>query len=153
MDMDEIYSKLDRPIDHGLVPNVDEILMRSDNSAITFLYSLIKEQGYVTVGEYLQKLQDEDLEILLEYCDIIIDQGETHERYDEAYRNMILITLGLAMGECISLSEESVVKAMQIATVLIPIESLYRKGLIDAFHSNMSIGPEFGDKMIARKKL
>lgn len=137
----------DFDIDGSFNVNLDKILASKDMLAITKLTALeAKTSGYLTVGYFLQRLSDDDLNELLAICED--SKNETNERLGE----ILLITEILAVSEGIepgNLSE--ITKRMNTFIVLMTIESLNRKGLVKVYHNNMSLGDDAGSKIIVEK--
>ena len=127
--------------------NLDKILASKDMLAITKLVAMeAKNEGYVTVGRFLQQLSDHDLTELLGIAESCKD--ETNDRVGE----LLLIAEILAAGEGLAPAEiDEITKRINTFIVLLNIESLHRKGLIKAIHNNMSLGEDAGNKIIVEK--
>jgi hypothetical protein len=127
-------------IDYNKLKNCTEML------AVTrLLAASLQTNPYMRVGKFIKELSDSDLLILREIC----EEGESHTRFEE----LLLISEMLAKAE--GLTTESIdvmTQRVGMLVMLLTMESLYRKGLIDVFHDNMSFGEDAGDKVIAKPK-
>lgn len=113
-------------------------------SVTRLLASQMMHNPYVTVGDFLKSVSDGDLELMID----IIDVGEEHENFGD----MILMSEMLATGEGLpSGTLDEVTTRVNQFLVMLSVESLYRKGLIQVFHQNMSFGDDMGDKIVAKK--
>ena len=105
-----------------------------------------KYEGYITVGSYLQRLSDFDLHELMNICELVKD-GE-----DDRVGELLLISEILAAAEGLDPAQvDEITQRMNSFIMLLTVESLHRKGLVQAIHSNMSLGEDAGDKVIVEK--
>lgn len=127
--------------------DLDNIIASKDVLAITKMTAMeAKYEGYITVGSYLQRLSDFDLHELLDICESAKD--ELNDRVGE----LLLITGILSAAEGLDPGEIDVItQRMNSFIMLLTIESLHRKGLVRAIHSNMSLGEDAGDKIVVEK--
>jgi len=127
--------------------NLDRIIASKDMLAVTKLVAMeAKNEGYVTVGRFLQQLSDHDLTELLGIAESCKD--ETNDRVGE----LLLIAEILAAGEGLEPAEiDEITKRINVFIVLLNVESLHRKGLVKAIHNNMSLGEDAGNKVIVEK--
>ena len=127
--------------------DLDNIIASKDVLAITKLTAMeAKYEGYITVGSYLQRLSDFDLHELLDICESAKD--ELNDRVGE----LLLITGILAAAEGLDPGEVDVItQRMNSFIMLLTIESLHRKGMVRAIHSNMSLGEDAGDRAVVEK--
>lgn len=127
----------DHSIDYGRVIDSTKFLAVTRMLAIT-----LREQQYMTVGEFLKDISDGDLITLLNITDNIEDP-----RYEE----ILLISQMLAEGEGISDMTISgfTVRTNMLSTYLV-IESLARKGMVKFYRENVSFDTD-NDKMIVEK--
>ena len=127
--------------------NLDNIINSRDTLAITKLTAMeAKHEGYLTVGNYLQKLSDIDLHELLDIAESAKDEN------DDRVGELLLIAEILAAGEGLEPAELiEITDRMNAFIMLLNIESLHRKKLIKAIHQNMSLGADAGDRIIAEK--
>jgi hypothetical protein len=126
--------------------NYDKLKNSTDMLAVTrLLAASLQANPYMRVGNFLKELSDSDLLILRDIC----EEGDEHARFQE----LLLISEMLAKAEGLSTkSIEVMTQRVGMLVMLLTMESLYRKGLIDVFHSNMSFGEDAGDKVIAKPK-
>lgn len=127
--------------------DLDNIIASKDVLAITKMTAMeAKYEGYITVGSYLQRLSDFDLHELLDICESAKD--ELNDRVGE----LLLITGILAAAEGLDPGEVDVItQRMNSFIMLLTIESLHRKGMVRAIHSNMSLGEDAGDRVVVEK--
>lgn len=135
MSLPEDFS--DHSIDYKRVIDSTKFLAVTRMLAVT-----LREQQYITVGEFLKDISDGDLVTLLEITDNIEDS-----RYEE----ILLISQMLAEGEGISDMTISgfTIRTNMLATYLV-IESLARKGMVKFYRENVSFDAD-NDKMIVEK--
>lgn len=126
--------------------NFQAVTEAKDMMAVTrLLASDLMRDGYISVGDFIKFLSDQDLNTLVQEM-----EDEPNERQ---YENLLLISEMLATGEgCDSskTAEEFGDRMNQLVTFLV-IESLYRKGLVKVFHENMSFHADMGDKIVVEK--
>lgn len=124
--------------------NFAAVLAQKDFMAVTrMLAADIMSTPYMSVGDFMRKLSDEELQTLLE-----ISEDDNHERLDEVLliSEMLAAAEGLE-GATIDTSHERV---NQFCIFLV-LESLARKDLVKLRYENMSFGEDFKDKIIAEK--
>lgn len=126
---------------------LDNIIAGKEVLAITkFVAMEAKHEGYITVGRFLQQLSDHDLQELMGIAESAKDE------LNDQVGDLLLIAEILAKGEGLEPGTlEDVTKRMNVLIILLTIESLHRKGMVRAFHDNMSLGEDSGDKMIVER--
>ena len=121
------------------------IIKAKDLMPVTRALALdLSNTGYISVGDFLRDMNDNDLENLLNI-------SENKER--EEYSQILLISEMLATGEGLSPSDnaEEFASRMSQLVMLLAIESLHRKGLVKIYRGNMSFGADMADKVIVEK--
>lgn len=121
------------------------IIKAKDLMPVTRALALdLSNTGYISVGDFLRDMNDNDLKNLL-------DISENKER--EEYSQILLISEMLATGEGLSPSDnaEEFASRMSQLVMLLAIESLHRKGLVKIYRGNMSFGADMADKVIVEK--
>lgn len=120
---------------------LDKIIQSRDFSSVAKQLALeLKENPYKTVGSFFDTLSNSDLDMLMKKID------------NEDWEEIILITELLARAEGAGGDDiEQVTNNMNVMTVMIAGEALARKGLVEAFHSNMSFGEDFKNKVIFKR--
>jgi hypothetical protein len=120
---------------------LDKIIQsREFSSVVKQLAFQLKENPYKTVGSFFDTLSNADLDLLMEKID------------NEDWEEIILITELLARAEGAGGDNlEQVTQNMNVMTVMIAGEALTRKGLVEAFHRNMSFGDDSRDKVIFKR--
>lgn len=126
--------------------NYDMLKNAKDMLAVTrLLAATLQTNPYMRVGEFIKELSDGDLLILREIC----EEGHDHARFEE----LLLLSEMLAKAEGLVTETIDVMsQRVSMFIMLLTTESLYRKGLIDVFHENMSFGDDAMDKIIAKRK-
>lgn len=120
---------------------LDKIIQSRDFSSIVKqLAQELKVNPYKTVGSFFDNLSNVDLDILMEKID------------NEDLEEIVLITELLARAEGVGATDlDEITRNISVMTVMIAGEALARKGLVEAFHHNMSFGDDFKDKPIFKK--
>lgn len=139
--MDEFDEDLsDMTINYKKVIESKEML-----SVTRLLAASITLNPYMAVGDFIKNLNGGDLKLL---CDVVED-GTDNPRFEE----LLLISEMLAKAE--GLGTETITdmtKRVEMLSTMLVMESLFRKGLIDLYHENMSFGDDAGDKLIAKAR-
>jgi hypothetical protein len=113
---------------------------RNFTSIVKQLAVELKSNPYKTVGSFFDTLSNYDLDILMEKLD------------NEDLEEILLITELLARAEGAGARDmEDITRNVNVMTVMIAGEALARKGLVEAFHSNMSFGEDSSDRPIFKK--
>ena len=123
----------------------ENIIKAKDLMPITRALALdLSNAGYISVGDFLRDMNDNDLVNLL-------DISENEER--DEYSQILLISEMLATGEGLSPSDnsEEFANRMSQLIMLLAVESLHRKGLVKVYRENMSFGADMADKVIVEK--
>jgi len=123
--------------------NLEKIQEYPNILAVTKLLALkIQNNPYMRVGNFLKNLSDADLKTLMS-----IDENDPH------MEDILMMSFLLARAEGV---DNGTVGLITLHTSMlqnfITAESLYRKGLIEFYHDNLSFGEEAGDKVIARPR-
>ena len=120
---------------------LDKIIASRDFSSIVKQLAFeLKNNPYKTVGSFFDTLSNTDLDVLMEKID------------NEDWEEIILITELLSRAEGAGGNNlEQVTENMNVMTVMIAGEALARKGLVEAFHNNMSFGKDFSNKVIFKR--
>jgi hypothetical protein len=122
--------------------NLEKVVKDKNSSSITkLLAAKLMVQPYMSIGEFLNSLSDDDVAILLDMVE------------EEELENILLITEMLAGSEGLGGSkdvEESTIKINAMANFIV-LESLARKGLIKLHRENLSFGEDMQDKLIAER--
>lgn len=133
--------KFDKDGVDGYTVNYAEVLKAKDVLSVTkLLATQLMQTPYMTVGDFLRTVADDDLETL-------IDGNEKH------IGDQLLISEMLATAEGLDSSKdfgEFKDRAAQLLGFLI-VESLKRKGLVKVYYENMSFDESLGDKIIVEK--
>jgi len=127
--------------------NLEEIASGKHLLAITRLTAMeIKTDGYLTVGRFLQQLSDHDLQEIMNICEKADDES------NDKIGDILLIAEMLASAEGLEPGDvTSITRRMNAFIMLLTIESLHRRGLVKAYHNNMSLGDDAGDKIIVER--
>ena len=138
--MDNEFDYSDLYLDYGKIANSSSTL------AVTrLLASHLMTDSYITVGEFLTKMTDGDLQSLVELAD----------REDNPHiGDYILIAEMLATGEGCDQAkdfEEFQSRTDQLVSLLL-VESLHRKGLVLAHHENFSFHEDMKNKIVVERR-
>ena len=116
-------------------------IINSDFSAVTKLLAMeLMKNPYKTVGEFFKNISDSDLDVLLNKID------------DDDMEEILLLTELLARAEGVGAEDiEGITRNVNVMTMLIAGESLARRGIVKAFHENMSFGEDMKDKILVEK--
>jgi hypothetical protein len=123
----------------------ENIIKAKDLMPVTRALALdLSNTGYISVGDFLRDMNDNDLENLLN-----ISENEEREEYSQ----ILLISEMLATGEGLSPSDnaEEFASRMSQLVMLLAVESLHRKGLVKIYRENMSFGADMADRVIVEK--
>ena len=111
---------------------------------VRLLAADLMKNPYMTIGAYLQRARNEDLQLILE---------ASEDEEDERLRDILLMAEMLAKAEGVETdSIEDVFKHLNSFITLAAVASLERKGLILADYDVMSFGEEFAHSTIAKRK-
>jgi hypothetical protein len=111
---------------------------------VRLLAAELMKNPYMTIGSYLQRARDSDLQTILE---------ASEDEEDERLSDILLMAEMLAKAEGVETdSIEDVYKHLNSFITLVAVASLERKGLILADYDVMSFGEEFAHSTIAKRK-
>jgi len=111
---------------------------------VRLLAAELMKNPYMTIGAYLQKARDTDLQTILE---------ASEDDEDERLSDILLMAEMLAKAEGVETEcIEDVYKHLNSFITLTAVASLERKGLILADYDVMSFGEEFAHSTIAKRK-
>jgi len=111
---------------------------------VRLLAADLMKNPYMTIGTYLQRARNDDLQIILE---------ASEDEDDERLSDILLMAEMLAKAEGVETdSIEDVYKHLNSFITLAAVASLERKGMIIADYDVMSFGEEFAHYTIAKRK-
>jgi len=124
--------------------NLEKIQEYPNILAVTKLLAIrLQHNPYMKVGNFLKNLSDADLKTLLSI-----------EENDPQMEDILMMSFLLARAEGVENGTvELITRHTNMLQNFITIESLYRKGLVELYHDNLSFGEEDGGKIIARPVL
>jgi len=139
--------------------NYANIIMNKECMKITrILAADLQDNPYYTVGQFLKNLNDVDLAELnnIVNCNFkadLDDVDEEEEREtDPRMADIVLLAEMLSRGEdVVSKSDEELLTKVNQFMIFISIESLRRKGMVEAYHSNMTFGTDGKERVIVKK--
>ena len=127
--------------------NLDKVIKSSSLMGVTkLLASQVQNNHYMTPGDFIQSISNEDLDILLEH----VDEDENPRIQDFV---VMAELLSLAEGLDIYVSVELVKQRTEQLLAFLLVESLKRKDLVDVFYQNMSFGDDMKDQIIVQSKV
>lgn len=126
--------------------NIDNCIAdRTLPAVIRNLFVDIRDKGYISVGDFFKDLNDGDLYILRDISEVIVQlegsDAQTKEQ-DDAYSNIMMLGLGLTVGEGLEIDPNSIDVTMKVTMSLIALECLSRTGHIDVYRENWSMDPD-----------
>jgi hypothetical protein len=111
---------------------------------VRLLAAELMKNPYMTIGSYLQRARDSDLQTILE---------ASEDEEDERLSDILLMAEMLAKAEGVETEcIEDVYKHLNSFITLVAVASLERKKLIIADYDVMSFGEEFAHSTIAKRK-
>jgi hypothetical protein len=136
---DDFYFEFPFEINYERVFKANNIL-----PMVRLLAAELMKNPYMTIGSYLQRARDSDLQTILE---------ASEDEEDERLSDILLMAEMLAKAEGVETdSIEDVYKHLNSFITLAAVASLERKGLILADYDVMSFGEEYAHSTIAKRK-
>lgn len=136
------------------VVNIDKCIADKELPAvIRQIFTELKERDYISPGDFFKNLNETDLEslrILAEYTNPAADEY-TEEQIDRGYEAMMMLGIGLSLGEGLELSESHCEKAMKGAIIYTSIEAMARKDIVEVYRENWSMSLD-EDKPVVKRK-
>lgn len=126
--------------------NVQQVIDNKTLLPITRdLAKRISKECYLTVGEYIITMDDVELNYLID----LIPTDDNMATLTEKSGELMLISELLALGEGLpSANAEDIMARTSFFTKLLVFESLYRKGIINAFHENWTLDLDINNETI-----
>ena len=141
MNANEDYEEFDG----GFSVNYDSIIKEKSLLSVTRLLAAdLARTPYMSIGDFFKNTSDADVQQLV----TVIEAGEQHENFGD----LMLISMMLAAAEGCEGSnlDEYAIHVNQFSGFVI-IESLSRKGLVQAFRENMSFGDDYKHAIIVKR--
>lgn len=134
--------------------NLDEIIKSTERSSIVKMLAMqIKQNSYLTVGDFFKNLSSTDLQYLVDAIEETNEMDEEEYLESDKADDLLLITLMLSKAEGGDEADaEDLQRKMQCFCMLTITASLHRKGLVDVFYENFSLQEDASENMIARRK-
>lgn len=135
-------------VDYGV--NLDMILKNGDRYIIAQdMAMLVKMNGLMSVGMLMKSIDDEKLHGMVEFIE---STYETEPTDDTCHKELMLVTLLMiqAEGGQVTIDPDIAIRAMSQTVMFIMMESLFRKGLIELRHENMSYDDAVSDRIVAK---
>lgn len=133
--------------DSGYILNIDACL--NDNTTPAVVKGVLRklsEEQYINVGEVLRDVSDNDLEMLVNFCETIKADGDpdsdhtySQKEVEAATSSMLMLTMAFVIGEGMEISNENLYGYLGTTVLYTVIESLYRKDLVKVIRENWSI--------------
>jgi len=139
----------------GYTMNLDACIADTTTpSVIRQLFRDLKENGYINTGDYFCGVSDTDLNLLLQFAEAVGTNKDafSEEEQDEALRNLMLLGMGLTVGEGEILTEDTVYQSANSVITFIALEGLYRKGLINIYRDKWSMTQNDNDIIATPKE-
>lgn len=136
------------------VINIDKVVNSKKMMPTTRMLAMrLQRNPYTTIKDFLENLSDEELDTLLEVSDQGIDDsaGSVAEGKDR-FSELVLMAEMLAKAEGLHTSTlEDMTNRTNTLMTFLACEGLARRGIVELWRENMSLGEDMGDKMIIRK--
>jgi hypothetical protein len=130
----------------GYYVNCAEVSKQNDLLAVTrMLAKDLQINTFMTVGDFMKSLSDDDLRILMEGS----DYAENGEMLDDIM--LIAMMLSTAEGAKDIDTLDDVHAMVNRFIGFLVVESLGRKKLVKVLHQNMSFDEDMGDKVIVER--
>lgn len=114
------------------------------------LATILLAKEYLTIGDWLKGMSDEDLDIMSMLVEV--EPDDDMYIYEEASESIVLATLMLCRAESVY---PETIEELQAHTgafkLMVVATSLHRKGLIEAYYDNMSFGDDAGHRVIMKR--
>lgn len=150
----------DKIIESAFDINYNNIVKNKECLPVTrILAKNLQQNPYYTVGQFLKNLNDVDLAVLNDIVNRNINQNlddaddnDEERETDPRMADIVLLAEMLARGEDVqSNNDEELLTKVNQFMIFISIESLHRKRLVEAYHSNMTFGDEGKERVIVRR--
>lgn len=123
-------------------------------SVTRLLASTLLNRPYMTVGEFISSLSDNDLTQLMDIADGLEQEQEGDQDFNKVahLEELVLITEMLVRAEgLITTDAEALTHRVGAFTTFLACESLSRKGIVKLHHQNMSFGEDMGERILLEK--
>lgn len=126
--------------------NVQQVIDNTTLLPITRdLAKRISKECYLTVGDYITRMDDIELNYLIE----LIPTDDNMATLTDESSELMLISELLALGEGLpSANAEDIMARTSFFTRLLVFESLYRKGIINAYHENWTLDLDINNNSV-----
>ena len=123
-------------------------------AVIRGLFMELRDHGYTNTGKFFQEMSDIDLDTLNYLAEQTHPESDsTEEESNRAYEVLALFGMALTVGEGRELTMENAEDSLKIAISYIAIESLSRRGLVEAFHENWTMDRDDTSPIVKAKDL
>ena len=137
MDINDFAINLAEVVKHESLPPVTRNLAKR-----------LMRDSYMTIGQWLGSISNDDLELLSE----IVEATPDDDTYEDACEAIVLMTLMLARSEAVyPESMEDISSYTGTFKMMVAGTTLARKGLVECFYQNMSFGADSKDKVIFKR--
>lgn len=132
--------------------NIEGIAADATYMSVTrLLASTLLQQPYLTVGEWLAKVSDNDLKLLIEAAEEA-SGDDVEVEPNSPFENVMLISMMLMLAEGLDLEEAEVYENANVFVVMLTMEGMSRKKLVDIDYEHLSFGSEFKDVVVVKKR-
>lgn len=136
------------------VINIDKVVNSKNMMPTTRMLAMrLQRNPYTTIKDFLENLSDVELDTLIEVSEDGLDAsaGSVAEGEDR-FSELVLMAEMLAKAEGLHTSSlEDMTSRTNTLITFIACEGLARKGLVEVWRENMSLGEDMGDKIIVKK--
>lgn len=114
--------------------NIDYILESDETySQVRKLFRQLKERGYVTPKQYFESISDSDAFTLMNMVEESVNSIHGSDVQFAMTEQLMLLTIGFLLGEGSEINEQNVTEGSNAVFLMITIDSLARKGLVEAY--------------------
>lgn len=124
-------------------------------AVIRNLFVDIRDRGYVTVGDFFERMNDSDLDVLRVISETVADlDGDepSNEQEEDAFSDLVMLSLGLTIAEGITIDPDQLNTNMRVTMSFIALEYLARANEINVYHENWSMDPDHSGIIADMKK-
>jgi hypothetical protein len=120
--------------------NLDKVMNATQYPAVIRLAAMtVKTAGYLHPGEFFRTMSDRDLSILTQICDDMLVELLSDAQQKAVVEPLLVLSCVLALGEGAGeIDEQRAQRHLQSTMIFVALEGLFRKGVIELNHPNIS---------------
>lgn len=129
--------------------NLDAVIRSEFPAVIRRTAKTLQEVPYLTVGQFLQSLSDDEIEEIESFVDVSMCVSDEDDDIPFEMESLVLLTEMLATAEGVSIEQPDVTR-INALVVLLTLERLKRKGRVVLYYDKMTLGSDNNTAVIAR---